>query len=120
MLLIVGCASDAGNDSKHGAKSVVHAINRVGYPTAPASVPPFTFQDRVERGARTGRRRHCAQRSRVRFFLKRAFSQELLNILLPSQGTLGLIVKFRFVPLFRGFHPANSDLRAGNFVPPTV
>ena len=56
----------------------------------------------------------------MRLFFERAFPQEFLHILFSSQGTLGLIVKFRLLAFFGRFHPANSNLRAGNFVPPSV
>src|SRR5947208_14489748 len=56
----------------------------------------------------------------MRFFLQRALPQEFLHILFASQGALGLIMKFRLLPFFGRFHPANSKLRSGNFVPPTV
>src|SRR5438876_3619060 len=41
MLLVVGCASHAVNNSKHRAETVVCTIDRVGHPTAPSPVPAF-------------------------------------------------------------------------------
>ena len=43
-----------------------------------------------------------------------------LNILLARECTLGLIVKFRFLPFLRRFHTANGNFRSGNFVPPPI
>jgi hypothetical protein len=56
----------------------------------------------------------------MRFFFERALPQKFLDIVFARQGTVGLIVKFRLVPLFRCFHSANSDFCSGDFVPPTV
>jgi len=83
-------------------------------------MPALAFEDFVQRGARADRGRHSAKHPGMRFFFERALPQEFLHILFTSQSTLGLITKFRFVPFFRGFHPANSDLGAGNLVPPTI
>ena len=54
------------------------------------------------------------------FLFDRAFSQELLNVLLTRKRALGLIVKFRLLPFFRRFPTANGNFRSGDFVPPTI
>src|SRR5262245_9293836 len=83
-------------------------------------MPACTFQDVVERGARTHWWRHGAKRARMRFFLERAFPQKFLHILFTGESTLGLLMKFGFLPFFRGFHPANGDFGSSNFVPPAA
>ena len=120
MLLVIGRTRDTRNNSKDCAQSIICTVDRVGYPTAPASMPALTFQNCIERCARTRRRRHRAERSGVRLFLKRTFAQKILHIIFTGQRALCLIPKLRLVPLFCSFHPADSNLRAGDFVPPPV
>src|SRR5207249_4395883 len=120
MLLIICGAGDARNDSKHCAKPIVCAVDRVGYPTAAASVPAFALQDLIQRGPRANRRRHRDKRSSMRFFLNCAFPQKFLHIFFAGQGTLSLVMKFGFLPFFRRFHPANSDVGSRNLVPPAA
>src|SRR5438874_9649186 len=112
MLLIVGCARDTRYDSKHCAESIIHTINCVRHPAASASMPAFTFQDGVEHRTRTGLGSHCAQDSRMRFFLQRAFPQEFLDVLFARQGAISLIVKLRFVPFFRRSEEHTSELQS--------
>jgi hypothetical protein len=54
------------------------------------------------------------------FFLDCALPQKFLYIIFAGQGALGLIVKFRFLPFFRCFHPANGDFGSSDFIPPTA
>jgi hypothetical protein len=56
----------------------------------------------------------------VCLFLKRALAQEFLHILFTGQRAFGLIMKFRFVLFFRGFHSTNRDVCARNPIPPTI
>src|SRR5205809_3499357 len=120
MLLVIRRPGYAGNDSENRAESIVCAVYRVGNPTAAAPMPAFTFEDFVQCGARTDWWRHRAQRARMRFFLERTFPQKFLNILLASERALGLIVKFRFLLFFRGFHATNGNLWSGDLVPPAI
>src|SRR5215472_13172657 len=83
-------------------------------------MPAFALENLVQRGAGTDRWRHCAQYSRVCFFLECAPAQEFLHIFFARESSLGLIVERRFLPFFRRFHATNSNLRARNFVPPTI
>src|SRR5882724_1114280 len=120
MLLVIGRARDAGNDSEHRAQSVICAVNRVGYPAATPPMPALAFQNCVKGCLWTSRRSHRAQRPRVRLLLDCALAKKIPDIVLSGQRPLGLISKFRFVPFFRCFHSANSYLCAGDFIPPTV
>src|SRR5207249_5583275 len=65
MLLVIGCAGHARNNSKHRAKPVVCSVNRIGYPTAASPVPPFALQDFVQRSAWTCCWRHRTKRPRM-------------------------------------------------------
>ncbi|KAG0506459.1 MAG: hypothetical protein Udaeo_01520 [Candidatus Udaeobacter sp.] len=120
MLLIICGAGDARNNSKHCAKPIICAVDRVGYPTATASVPALALEDLIQRSARVHRRRHRAQHSRMSFLFDRAFSQKFLNVLFSRERALGLIAKFCFLPFFRRFHTANGNFRSGDFVPPPI
>src|SRR5438067_12354195 len=120
MLLIIRGAGDAGNNSKHCAKPIISAVNRVGHPTAAASVPTFTLEDLIQRSARVNGGRHRAEHPSMSFFFNRTFSQKLLNVLLARERTLGLIAKFCFLPFFCRFHTPNRDLCSGDFVPPAI
>src|SRR5207244_1834423 len=106
-------------DSKDSTKPVVCAVNCVGHPAAAASVPAFPVENFVQRCART-HGRHRAQRSRMRFFFDRAFSKKFLNFLFSSECMLGLVVKFRFLLLFRRFHSTDRNLCSSDLVPPTI
>ena len=75
MLLVVCCARDAGNNSEHGAQSIVDAVNRIRHPTSTPAMPAFAFQDRVEHSARAKLRHHCVQSASMRFF-SRALSRK--------------------------------------------
>ena len=83
-------------------------------------MPAFPLQDSIQRGARTHRRRHRAQRARMSFFFDRASSQKILHIVFSGERPLRLIVKFRFLLFFRRFHAANGNLWSGDFVPPAI
>jgi len=120
MLLIVGCAGDAANNSKHHAKSVVHAVNRVCHPAATAPVPAFAFQNCVEHGARSELRHHALQRPRVRFLFQRAFPQKIFHVMFAGEGAIPLITELSLVLFFRGFHPSNCNLGPERTVQPAV
>src|SRR5437016_2774200 len=97
MLLIVGRAGDAGNNSKDRAKSVVHAINSVCHPTAAAAMPALAFQNCVEDSAWAELRHHCLQSACVRFFFECAFAQKILYVVLARENTLTLVAELGFV-----------------------
>src|SRR4030095_4115980 len=120
MLLIVGCTGYPRDNSKYCAQSIVRTVDRVGDPTAASPVPAFAFQDFVQRGTWTNGRRHGAKRSCMRFFFECALAQKFLHVLFTGKSTLGLIMKFGFLPFFRRFHSANGDFGSGNFVPPAA
>src|ERR1700686_1388877 len=121
MLLIVRGTRDAGDDAKDGAESVVHTVNRVGHPTAAASVPAFAFQDGVENTARSrGRRSHRVQDARMRFFLEGGFAQKLLRVGIVGESAFALGAITRFMAVFRRFHPANGDVEPSHPVPPAI
>jgi hypothetical protein len=112
MLLIVGCARDAGNNSEDGTEPIVHAVDCVGNPTAAASVPAFTFQNGVERGLGIRRSCHHIQRTGVRFFFQRAGPKKSLYILLIRECAIALRRKLALMFFLRRFHPANGDVRS--------
>src|SRR4029078_5657646 len=118
MLLIVGCPGYPRNNSKARAQAIVRAIDCIGDPTAPSPMPAFAFQDFVQGGARTNGRRHGAKRSRMRFFLKRAFPQEFLPVLFIRESGLSMFMKFGLLPFLRRPHSANGNGGPGNSVPP--
>src|SRR5437762_14298407 len=120
MLLIICRARYARHNSKYRAQAIVRAVDRVGDPTAASPMPAFALQDFVQRGAWANRRRHGAKRSGMRFFLECAFPQKFLHVLFTGESTLGLVMKFGFLPFFRRLHSPNGDLGPGNFVPPTA
>ena len=121
MLLVVRRARDARNDAEDGAQSVVHAVNRVGDPTAAAPVPALAFQDGVENTARSGGgRRHRVQDAGVRFFLEGGFAQKLLRVGIVGESAFALGAITRFVAILRRFHPANGDVEPGHPVPPAI
>src|SRR2546425_6789853 len=120
MLLIICRARYARNNSKYRAQPIVRTVDRVGDPTAASPMPAFALQDFVQRGAWANRRRHGAKRSGMRFFLECAFPQKFLHVLFTGESTLGLVMKFGFLPFFRRLHSPNGDLGPGNFVPPTA
>ena len=120
MLLIVRGAGDAGNNSKHRAESIVCAVDRIGHPTAAATMPAFALQDLVERGARANRRRHGAQALGHALFLQARSSAENPARLLLRPTRARLVAKFGFLLFFRRFHPANGDFGSRNFVPPAI
>src|SRR2546430_10386272 len=95
MLLVVCCTRDAGNNSEHGAQSIVDAVNRIRHPTSTPAMPAFAFQDRVEHSARTKLRHHCVQSASMRFFLQSAFAQKILYVVLAGEGPISLITKLR-------------------------
>src|SRR6266446_400667 len=120
MLLIVGRSGDAGNNSKHGAESVVHAINCVRHPTATAPMPAFAFQNGVEHRARTELRHHRLERARVCFFFDRAFAEKIFHIMFAGENALSLIAKRSFMFFFGRFHSANRDLGPERTVQPSL
>src|SRR5437660_11605647 len=110
MLLVVCCARDAGNNSEHGAQSIVDAVNRIRHPTSTPAMPAFAFQDRLEHSARAKLRHHCVQSGGMRFFLESAFAQKTLSLVFSCEGSVALITKLRFVLFLSCFHPRNSAL----------
>src|SRR2546429_6671023 len=120
MLLVVCCARDAGNNSEHGAQSIVDAVNRIRHPTSTPAMPAFAFQDRVEHSARTKLRHHYVQSASMRFFLESAFAQKILYVVLAGEGPISLITKLRFVFFFSCFHSANRDLRSERAIQPSL
>src|SRR5260370_37447995 len=100
MLLIVRGAGDAGDNSKYGAESVVHAINCVRDPTSTATMPAFALENRVEHGARSELRHHRLQRARVRFFFDGAFPEKIFHVMFIGENALALIAKGGFVFFF--------------------
>src|SRR5437588_4835592 len=120
MLLIIGRASHARNNSEYRAQPIVRAIDCVRHPTASSPMPAFALENFVPSRARASRWRHHAQCSRMRLFFERALAQKLLHICLACERALCLIMEFGFLAFFSGFHAANRDLRACNLVPPTI
>src|SRR5437868_14765243 len=120
MLLVVGSAGHARNNSKYGAQAVVCAIDRVGHPAAAASVPALTLENFVQSSARADWWRHRAQRASVSFFLKCAVAQKFLHLVLAGKCALRLIMEFSFLPFFGRLHSANRDIGSGNVVPPVI
>src|SRR5947208_7337834 len=108
MLLVIGRACDAGDDSKYSAKSIVNAIDSIGHPTAAAPVTTFAFQNRVEHGFWTRRRRHGLQGASVRLLLECACSQEFPHIRFVSECTIALLTEFPLVLFLSRFHAADG------------
>src|SRR6266404_1683945 len=110
MLLIIGRTRDTGHDSKYRAESIVNAIDGIGHPAAPAPVPTFTFQNRVQGGFWTRRRRHRLQRASMRLLLERACSQEFPHIHFIGERPIALFAEFPLVLFFSRFHTANGNV----------
>src|SRR5438128_12585550 len=120
MLLIVGGASDAGNNSEHSAESIVHAVDCVRHPTSTATVPAFALQNRVEYGARPQLWYHRLERAGVRSFFNRAFAQKIFHVVLIGQNPFALIAKRGFMFFFSVFHSTNRDLGPERAIQPTL
>src|SRR4051812_24636486 len=122
MLLIIRRPRYARDDAEDGAQSVIHAVDRIGNPTAAAAMPAFAFEDRVEERARAGRSsgRHRVEDASVRLLLERRFAKKLLRVRIACQRALALGAVTGLVPVFRRFHPANGDVEPGHAVPPAA
>src|SRR3954471_12587985 len=112
MLLIVRRAGYTRDDAEHGAESVVHAVNRVRNPAAASAVPAFALQNGVERSARSGGSGGGpgVENAGVSFFLERGFAEKFLGVGIAGERAFALGTVTRFMPVFRGLHPANSDV----------
>jgi hypothetical protein len=56
----------------------------------------------------------------VRLFLERGLAEKLLFFIVAAQFARALGEVTFLVTFFRGFHPANRNLRAGGAIPPAI